>query len=312
MTRAIQHNLAREPTSDVILSLPDEIMSSLFASWSTFTALNALHIIGIVILALVLLRLLRVFTRSLVRHADSQSRNAKQREEHTRAVAAVIYSAGSAVIWFIAGTTALPEVGISPLPAMVFCGIAVLALGFGTQSLVRDFLGGVWIVLEDQFVTGDTLRIGEITGRVGSLTLRRTLVRDSSGALVTIANSELRTVSNLSRDWSQSFVDISVPPGGSMQRALEVLEGAASELRGDPSWSQALIDGPRILGIQSSDPLTLRLQVRTVPTRQDEVCRELRRRIQLQLHGQPILSPGPYDESSSTPASLAEIPDRRR
>lgn len=312
MPRAIQHNLARDPTSDVILSLPDEIMSSLFASWSTFTALNALHILGIAILALALLRILRVFTRSLVQPAASQSRNAQQREQQTRAVAAVIYSAGGAVIWLIAGATALPEVGISPLPAIVFCGIAVLALGLGTQSLVRDFLGGVWIVLEDQFVPGDTIRIGEITGRVESLTLRRTLVRDTSGALVTIANSELRTVSNLSRDWSQSFVDISVPSGASMRQALEVLEGAASELRGDPSWSQALVDGPRVLGIQSSDPLTLRLQVRTMPTRQDEVCRELRRRIQLQFQRQPILSPGPYDESSSTAASLAEMPDRRR
>jgi small conductance mechanosensitive channel len=287
-------------------------MSSFFTSWSTFTGLNALHIVGIIVVAVVLLRLLRVFTNSLVKPGDSQSRNVRDREQQTRAVAAVTYSAGSAVIWATAAATALPEFGISPLPALIFCGIAVLALGIGAQSLIRDFLAGTCIVLEDQFAPGDTICFSDTTGRVESFTLRRTLVRDAQGALVTIANSELRTVSNLSRDWSQSFVDVSVPLGDSLPQTLESLEAAASGLRGDPAWSQALVEGPRVLGIQSSDPLTLRLQVRTLPTRQDEVCRELRRRIQVQFTRQPFLSPSPHDESSPAPAAIAEAPDPRR
>ena len=129
---------------------------------------------------------------------------------------------------------------------------------------------------------------------------------------MTVGNSELRKVSNLSRDWSQSFVDISVASGASMQHTLETLEAAASELRSDPSWSQTLVDGPRVLGVQSYEPLTLRLQVRTLPTRQDEVCRELRRRIQIQFHRQPALTPGPYDEPSPAPAAMVEAPDPRR
>jgi moderate conductance mechanosensitive channel len=287
-------------------------MSSFFTSWSTFTALNALHIAGIIVVALVLLRLLRVFTNSLIKPGDSQSRNVRNRERQTRAVAGIAFSTGGAVILAAAVATALPEFGVSPLPAVIICGVAVLALGIGAQSLIRDFIAGACVVLEDQYATGDTIRFGDTTGRVESFTLRRTLLRDAQGAIVNIANSELRTVGNLSRDWSQAFVDVSVPLGDSLQQTLESLEAAASDLRGDPSWAQALVDGPRVLGIQSSDPLTLRLQVRTLPTRQDEVCRELRRRIQVQFTRQPFLSPGPHDESSPAPAAIAEAPDPRR
>jgi moderate conductance mechanosensitive channel len=300
-------------TVNVILSLPENIMSSFFASWSTFTVRNALHIIGIAVLALALIRLLGAFTRSLVAPASPPGRNTQLRERQTRTLADGLFSAGSAVIWVIAALTALPEFGVDPLPAVILCGIAALALGFGAHSLVRDVFSGACIVLEDQYAPGDTIRCGETSGRVESFTLRRTLLRDAHGALVTIANSELRTVSNLSRDWSQSFVDFAVPSGVSLQETLRTLEAAAADLRGDASWSQAIVDGPRVLGIQSYEPhsLTLRLQVRTLPTRQDEVCRELRRRIQIQFQHQPALSPGSQDLSSA-PAAMAESPDSRR
>jgi small conductance mechanosensitive channel len=165
-----------------------------------------------------------------------------------------------------------------------------LAVGFGAQNMVRDVIAGFYIVLEDQFVVGDTIQISDYTGRVEHLTLRRTVLRDARGALVTIANGEIRTVSNLSRDWSQAFVDVSLAPESPLDKTLQALETAATALRGDPSWSQALVDGPRILGLQDFDRTSskIRLQVRTAPTRQDEVARELRRRIQAELLKQGI------------------------
>jgi small conductance mechanosensitive channel len=149
---------------------------------------------------------------------------------------------------------------------------------------------GFYIVLEDQYVVGDTVQIADNIGRVEHLTLRRTVIRDPRGALVTIANGEIRTVSNLSRDWSQAFVDVSLAPEGPLEKMLQALETAAAALRGDPAWSQTLVDGPRILGLQGLDRTssTVRLQVRTAPTRQDEVARELRRRIQIELQKQGI------------------------
>jgi small-conductance mechanosensitive channel len=265
-------------------------MSSPFTHWINFAVPNALHLIAILVIALVLNRLLRVMTNLLVKPASSQTRVAQIREQQTRTVAGVLFSAGSKVVWAVAILTALPEFGLNVTPVAALAGLASLAIGFGAQNLVRDLITGFYIVMEDQYVVGDTIQIGETTGRVEHVTLRRTVVRDARGALVTIANGEIRTVSNLSRDWSQAFVDVSLAPETPLDKTLQALEAAAAELRGDPAWSQALVDGPRILGVEAFGRAasTVRLQVRTVPTRQDEVSRELRRRIQIEFQRQGI------------------------
>jgi moderate conductance mechanosensitive channel len=265
-------------------------MPGLLNHWLDLTVPNALRLLGILVIALVLNRLLRALTKLIVKPATSQTRQAQLREQQTRTLAGIVYSAGSKVVWAIALLTVLDKLGISILPAVTFAGLASLALGFGAQSLVRDVITGFYIVLEDQYVVGDTIQISDYIGRVEHLTLRRTVIRDARGALVTIANGEIRTVSNLSRDWSQAFVDVSLAPESPMEKTMQALETAAAALRADAAWSQALVDGPRILGLQELDRAAskIRLQVRTAPTRQDEVARELRRRIQLELQKQGI------------------------
>jgi small conductance mechanosensitive channel len=169
-------------------------------------------------------------------------------------------------------------------------GLASLSVGFGAQHVVRDFINGFFTVLEDQYVVGDIVRIGDVVGRVEHLTLRRTVVRDPQGAVVTIPNGEITKVANLSRDWGQLFLDAIVAADQPLDEALNALEAVASEFRADPSWSPMLVDGPRVLGVESLAPngTTVRLQVRTAPTRQDDVARELRRRIQIELAGRGI------------------------
>jgi len=266
------------------------MMSSPFGNLLGFTIQNALHVAFILVLALVCNRLLRRATGRLAQPTGSPARGAQAREQQTRALADGVYSAASAIVWVIAVLTALPEFGISALPAAAVLGATVLGLGMATGSVVRDVVAGLQIAFEDQYAAGDTIQSGEISGRVEQVTLRRTVVRDGRGAVVSVANGELRTVSNLSRDWSQGFVDITVNAETPLEKALQGAEAAAAELRGDASWSQALVDGPRVLGVQAYDHFapTLRLQVRTVPTRQEEVCRELRRRIQMEFQRQGI------------------------
>lgn len=265
-------------------------MPSLLNFWSTLTLYVLLDLFLIFIVALLVSRFLKVITNLLIKPAASQARTAQIREQQTRTLAGVLYSTGSKVVWVIALLTALDKVGINPTPALTLVGLASVAIGFGAQNLVRDVITGFYIVLEDQYVVGDTIQFGEVVGRVEHLTLRRTVVRDPRGAVVTIANGEIRTVSNLSRDWSQAFVDVSLSPDAPLDTTLAALEAAAGELRGDAAWSQALVDGPRILGVQGfdRDASTVRLQVRTAPTRQDEVARELRRRIQTEFQRQGI------------------------
>jgi moderate conductance mechanosensitive channel len=267
-------------------------MPSSFNHWLELALPNALRLLGILMIALVVNRVLRALANLLIRPASVQNRAAQLREQQTRTLAGVLYGAGSRVTWVVALLTSLREFNIDVTPAITLAGLASLAVGFGAQNLVRDLITGFYIVLEDQYVVGDTVQIGDYTGRVEHLTLRRTVVRDGRGALVTIANGEIRTVSNLSRDWSQTYVDVSLAPESSVERTLQALETAAADLRGDPAWSQALVDGPRILGVQRFDrnAATVRLQVRTAPTRQDEVARELRRRvlIEFQREGIPL------------------------
>jgi small conductance mechanosensitive channel len=178
--------------------------------------------------------------------------------------------------------TALPEFGFNITPIAAVAGLASLAFGFGAQHLVRDLINGFFAIVEDQFVVGETVRIGTVVGRVEHLTLRRTVIRDIQGALVSIPNGEITQVANLSRDWGQIFVDIGLPPGSSSDAAVAALEQVSGELRTDPAWSPVLVDGPRVLGIESfgASGVILRMQLRTIPGRQDDAARELRRRIQ--------------------------------
>jgi moderate conductance mechanosensitive channel len=251
---------------------------------------NLIHLVVIVAAALVLNHLLHLLTNLIVKPADTQTRAAQAREQQTRTLAGVVNSAGRKIVWVVALLMAAQEFGINITPVAALAGLASLAVGFGAQNLVRDIITGFYIILEDQYVVGDTIQVGDTIGRVEHLTLRRTVVRDPRGALVTLSNGDIRTVGNLSRDWSQTFVDVSVSPQVAQEKALQALEAAIAEFRGDASWSQVLVDGPRILGLQSYDPSgsTIRLQVRTAPARQDDVARELRRRIQLEFQRQSI------------------------
>ncbi len=289
-------------------------MSSSFNRWFELTLPNALHLLGILVIALVLNRLLRAVTKLLIKPAAAQTRQAQLREQQTRTLAGVLYSTGSKIVWAVALLTSLHEFSIDITPAVTLAGLASLAVGFGAQTLIRDVITGFYIVLEDQFVVGDTIQIADYIGRVEHLTLRRTVIRDARGALVTIANGEIRTVSNLSRDWSQTFVDVSLAPESPIERTLQALESVAADLRGDAAWSQALVDGPRILGVQNFDRTssTVRLQVRTAPTRQDEVARELRRRIQVEFQRQRIpLSSVQRIELASVPYAAQEAAQPR-
>ena len=252
--------------------------------WTDLAVGHSLRLGSIVLIAVILNRLLRMLTRRLIPApgVEGLGRIARMREQHTKTLAGLLYSAGTAVIIVGAILMALPEFGFNITPIAAVAGLASLAFGFGAQHLVRDLINGFFVIVEDQFAVGETVRIGGVIGRVEYLTLRRTVVRDIQGALVSIPNGEISQVANLSRDWGQLFVDIVLPSGSSSDAALAALERVSGELRTDPSWSPVLVDGPRVLGIESfgAGGVTLRMQLRTIPGRQDDAARELRRRIQ--------------------------------
>src|SRR5260370_11743051 len=195
-------------------------MPTSFNHWLDLAFPYALKLLGIFVVALVLNRLLRGVTNLVIKRASAPNRPAQLREQQTRTLAGILYSTGSKIVWVVALLTALSEFHINITAAVPLAGLASLAVGFGAQTLVRDLIMGFYILLEDQYVVGDTIQIADNIGRVEHLTLRRTVIRDPRGALVTIANGEIRTVSNLSRHRSQPFMDPSPPPERPIERPL--------------------------------------------------------------------------------------------
>jgi moderate conductance mechanosensitive channel len=258
-------------------------MTETLKHWIEFAEKSGVRILTIAILALIFIRVLKVLTTRLVQRSQTQARAGQMREQQTRTMAGLLNSAGRMVIVAGAILMILPEFGFDITPVAAAAAVASLAFGFGAQSLVKDFINGFFIVIEDQYVVGDVIQLNGETGRVEHLTLRRTVIRNINGAIVTIPNSLVGQVSNLNRDWSHAFLDLTVPSDETVGRALATLEKVCGDFRNDAAWSPALVDGPRVLGIEalSLEGTVLRLQVRTVLNRKDDVTRELRRRIKL-------------------------------
>ena len=259
--------------------------------WIDLAETNGVRLLVILVLALVVARIWKALTSRLVQISRGQTRVGQMREQQTRTVAGMVYSTGVALIAAVAVLEALPEFGFNVQPLEAIAAVASLALGFGAQNLVKDVINGFFIVIEDQFVVGDVIQLNGETGRVEHVTLRRTVLRNPNGAIVTIPNSLVGQVANLNRDWSQAFVDVTIPSDEQAGRAIATLEKIAGDFRNDPDWSAALVDGPRVLGIESLslDGTVLRLQVRTILNRKDDVARELRRRIKLGFEQSHIL-----------------------
>jgi small conductance mechanosensitive channel len=266
-------------------------MTDSIAKWTEIAWTRGVHIFTVLVIAFILARILKALTRRLVQIAKSQTRIAQMREDQTRTMAGVLYTIGASLIAFTAVLTLLPEFGIDIRPVTAAAAVGSLAFGFGAQHLVKDVINGFFLIFEDQFGVGDVIQLNGEIGRVEHITLRRTVLRNPAGAIVTIPNGLVGQVANLSRDWSQAFVDVTVAADEMVGRALATLEKVAGDLRNDPEWSPTLVDGPRVLGIESVslDGTVLRLQVRTALNRQDDVAREVRRRIKLAFEESRIL-----------------------
>lgn len=259
------------------------MMTDSLKHWMETAGTHGVRVLVIALIAIILGRILKAVTTRLVQSSKTPTRVAQMREQQTRTMAGLLYGVLRAIIVGVAILMALPEFGFNVTPVAAAAAVASLAFGFGAQTLVKDLINGFFIVFEDQYVVGDLIQLNGETGRVEHLTLRRTVLRNASGAIVTIPNSLVGQVSNLNRDWAQAFVDVTVASDELAGRALAALEKIAGDFRNDADWSPALMEGPRVLGVESLslEGTVLRLQVRTALNRQDDVARELRRRIKL-------------------------------
>ena len=197
----------------------------------------------------------------------------------------VLRSVASFAIWVIAGTTILGELGISLGPLIAGAGLAGVALGFGAQSLVKDFLAGIFILIEDQYGVGDIIDAGEATGTVEAVSLRTTRLRDVKGAVWHVPNGQILRVGNMSQQWARALLDVAVTYGSDIAGAERVIKEVADEVWRDRTWAGTILEEPEVWGVEDLGPdgVTIRLVVKTQPSKQFQVMRELRARIKVAL-----------------------------
>ena len=261
----------------------EENLRQIWHEWRT-DGLRFLHhdvpkILFVIVVAFLLIRLLKILTDRLV--AFSRTQEGGARAQQLRTVAGVINSVGVTVVVFIALMQVLQLVGINMGPLLASAGIAGLAIGFGAQTLVKDVINGFFILLENQYNVGDVVQVAGVKGAVESMTMRRTSLRGDDGTVHIVPNSEIKIVSNLTRDWAQVALHISVAYTENSDRIVELLRQVGVELRHDPRFEEDIVADPEVPGIErvAQGEVDYLMLVRTRPGTQYAVSRELRRRI---------------------------------
>ncbi len=200
------------------------------------------------------------------------------------------------IIWVGAGILmSLIALGINIVPLLAGAGLVGVAVSLASQNLIKDAINGFLIILEDQYALGDMITVGTVGGLVEKLNLRMTQVRDAEGRLITIPNSEVKIVANLSSRWSRADLTIPVSYQSDIDQALELIENVALEMNEDPEWQHQILEKPNVLGVEnfSDRGLMIRVLIKTQPLKQWGVAREYRRRLKISLDAAGIYIPVP-------------------
>ena len=219
----------------------------------------------------------------------------ERRVQRARTIGSVLKSSVSAVVLSVALIMTLGELGLNLAPIIASAGIVGVAVGFGAQNLVKDFISGVFMLLEDQYGVGDVVDVGPATGTVESVGLRITTLRDISGTVWYVRNGTIARVGNSSQDHAVAVVDVPLAHSANLTQALDLMDSVATAACGEVPLSEDVMAAPAVLGVQKVAPeaLTLRLTVKVRPGRQWATQRELQRRIMIAFDEAGIEPPVP-------------------
>jgi moderate conductance mechanosensitive channel len=211
----------------------------------------------------------------------------------------------------VAILVALSTLGVNIGPVLAGAGIIGVGLSLASQSLIKDALNGFFIILEDQYAVGDVITVGDVGGLVENMNLRITQLRDAEGRLITIPNSEIKIVANLSSNWSRADLAIPVAYYADVDKALELISRIAEEMSQSDRWQEQILDKPEVLGVDDFGDrgVIIRVWIKTQPLKQWEVAREFRRRLKVALDNAGISIPMPQQEvwfTNSLPAKSSQ------
>jgi len=263
----------------------EEKFSNIWHAWHNYlvawTRDRAPKLIVILVLAFIFVRLLGLLTRKLVALSERTS-HGPLHPHQVRTVTGVIRSVGVFLIVFFTGMSILKDsFNINIEPLLASAGIAGLAIGFGAQTLVKDVINGFFILVEDQFQVGDTIRAAGVSGTVEEITMRRTTLRDADGTLHMVPNGAIQIVSNTTRDWSQVTLHVAADYSENSDRVVGLLQEIATEFYNNPAFKDDVVAEPQVPGIERvrGNEVDYLMLVKVRPGKQYNVARELRRRI---------------------------------
>jgi small conductance mechanosensitive channel len=272
-------------------------MPEIFKDITAWFTTSGIKVLGILIALIVLSRMSRWIVKWLEKFIpEKDTLQAVEVKKRAHTLGTILRHGVLIVISFIALLMILGELGIQLGPLLATAGVGALAVGFGAQSLVKDFINGFFIILENQYRIGDAIEVAGVSGLVESVSLRRTVLRDLEGKVHTVPNGEIKIVSNLSKEWARSVLDVSISYREDVDQIMELLKQIGKELAAEEPWKSVLLEPLQIFGVErfGESELVIRVVVKTAPLKQWEVGRELRRRIKIRFDEKGIQIPFPH------------------
>lgn len=266
------------------------------AKWVQETALPTLWgLLLIVVVAWVANRIFRFVLARFINWLKERFEAKRDLAVRIDTLASVLRFTWTTALVIVVVTMALNELGVMVAPILAGAGIVGLAVGFGAQNLVRDVITGFFLLLENHYGVGDVVQIAGIGGAVEAMNLRFTTLRDLQGTVHTIPHGQVETVSNMTREWSRVLLHVGVDYGADPDRVIEVLSGVCKEFYEDPAFGPSLLEEPEVAGVESLEDSAVVYRVigKTLPVKQWELQRELRRRLLKRLAEAGIEIPFP-------------------
>jgi small conductance mechanosensitive channel len=278
---------------------------------------TGLRIALVLFVALVAYRLIKILIqRVLQREIEEEDPLVRRlREQRAQTLASLLGNVAMVAIFIVVALTILDILLDNIAPILASFGIIGLAFSFGAQSLVKDVISGTFMLMEGQFGIGDVVRVSDVSGMVEKITLRTTVLRDIEGVVHIIPNGEITRVSNLTKAWSRAVLHVGVAYRENVDHVMDVLRDLLREVHADAEWRGLLLEEPEVPGVESlgDSAVVIRVIAKTLPLKQWEVARELRRRIKNRFDQEGIEIPFPHttlywgDRQMPAPANFDSI-----
>jgi small conductance mechanosensitive channel len=244
--------------------------------------------------------------RQVTRTAELSTLLLTQRtEQRANAIGTLLRSVIAITVWSIALLMILPLLGIAIGPLLASAGVIGVALGFGAQTLVKDYLSGIFLIIEDQYGVGDMVDLGPVMGTVEEVALRYTRLRDPSGVVWYVRNGEILRVANRSQGWTMAIVDIPIAYNENLDRVREIVDAVSLDMDEDPNYDDLLLGRPAFAGVESvsGEAVIIRITAKAAPEKQIDVARTIRERMKLALDRAGIVVPVMVRQLPNAPGS---------